>query len=127
MPERVREDPVGFFRADDEARVHAIFVQPLGAEGYSLKKSGRIADQRTGQRNISQHRREMAGRRGINRFGKQQRTGRRRVLQRLLIKTAGILHAAGLQADDQAQAKSWDRGPPAIRPWLPARRRRHSA
>ena len=43
MPERVRQNPIDFLRPDDEARVHAIFFQPLDAQGYSLQKSGGIA------------------------------------------------------------------------------------
>ena len=96
-------DPVGFFRADDEAGVHAIFLQPLRAERNSLQKRGRIADERTGQRDIFQQRGDVAGRRGINGFGKNQRTGRGRIFQSFVVKPAGVLHAAGLQADDDAE------------------------
>ena len=67
------------------------------------KKADGIADQRISERHIFQQRGDMARWRGINRFGENQRTGRGRILQRLVVKTAGVLHAAGLQADDDAQ------------------------
>ena len=40
MPECVREQPVVFFRANDDAGIHAMLVEPLDAHRHSLQESG---------------------------------------------------------------------------------------
>ena len=68
-----------------------------------LQKAGRIAHQRIDEGHVPQQCRNVAGRGGENGFRKQQRTGGGGVLQRLVKEPAGILDAAGLEADDQAE------------------------
>ena len=68
-----------------------------------MQEGGRIAHESIGQRNIFQQRRDVAGRSGVNRFGKQQRTGGRGVFQDFIKEPAGVMHAAGLEADDNAE------------------------
>ena len=38
VPERVRAEPVDFFRADDQASIDSIFLQPGGAQARPWRK-----------------------------------------------------------------------------------------
>jgi hypothetical protein len=76
MPNRVRSQPVRLFRADDQAEVDTSFHEPIYDQGHALKEHCRIAHQRMHEWNLSQQRRQVAGRRGKNGFRDQDWAGR---------------------------------------------------
>ena len=106
VPERVGAQPVDLLGADYDGRHPRGLAEPI-APSASPWQSCRVTDERFDERRVFQQRGHMAGRRGENRFRKQQRAGGGGIAQRLVEKTVGVLDAAGLEADD-------DPNPPAF-------------
>src|SRR5580704_3230838 len=103
--ERAGSQPIAFLAAGDKAGVYAIFEQPVCAESDALKKRGGIADEGVVQRRRAEHGGDVAGRGVENGFRKDERAGGGGVAEDFIVKTPGVIDAAGHDAEDAAETK----------------------
>ena len=102
-PERVRREPVVFFCAHHEARIGLSAGHPIRRERESLRERTGITDERVINSRRADERSEVTAGCVENRFGKHERTCGCGITQRLVVKAARVIHAAGHHRDDDAE------------------------
>src|SRR5438105_6477376 len=101
MPYGVGVHPMSFLSTDNKAKVDAFLLEPFGRERQALQKGSGVTHQCAGKWHVSYQSSDVTGWSGKYGFRKDQRARSGRIFQRLFKKTARILNAAGLGAENE--------------------------
>ena len=103
QPIRVGGQPIDFLRADDKAAIDTLAQEPISSQREAVEKSARVTDQRVVDGGRAEQSGEVTGGRVKDGFGKNKGAGRGRIVERFVVKPARIIHAAGHDAENDAE------------------------